>query len=390
MEGHNGIAAEQTDQPDWTSPEARLRAVLERDHRAAGHFLYGVKSTGVFCNPGCASRTPKPENVRLFDRVEEAGEAGYRPCRRCWPEQPSTPEMGTAEQKRAELQRLQEICSLLAEEEPVLSVAEVAGKIGITERHLRRLFRVWTGVTPAVWRRGARLRRFMDGLGEAGSVTEALYEAGFGSAAAGYGAARLYAGMTPAAMRKGGDMQRIDYSLGACSLGRLLVARTGKGICAIEPGDSDVELRAGLARRFGRAELRDVTGLAEADGGFDDLVREIAGMFVHPDRLPDIPLDVMGTAFQQQVWEALRRIPPGETCSYSDLAASLGKPSAVRAVASAVAANPLALINPCHRVVGKDGKLHGFRWGLERKQAMLERECSPAPASDLASSNQDR
>ncbi|MBL8659963.1 MAG: bifunctional DNA-binding transcriptional regulator/O6-methylguanine-DNA methyltransferase Ada [Rhodospirillales bacterium] len=342
---------------------ARWSAVLARDATAAGDFRYGVRSTGIYCRPGCGARRPRRENVAFFRTSAEARAAGFRPCRRCRPDA-SKPDDGI-------VARIDEACRLIeaAEEAPTLET--VARAVGLSRHHFHRAFTAALGVTPRAYAAACRTRRLRAGLGDASSVTAAAYGAGFNSSGRFYAQSNAILGMTPRAYRAGGADAEIRFAVGQCALGAILVAATGKGICAISLGDDPETLVRDLEDRFSAARL------IGADPAFEATVARVVGLIeatgASGARL-DMPLDIRGTAFQQQVWQALCAIPPGETRTYSEIAADLGTPRAVRAVARACAANPLAVAIPCHRVVRRDGDISGYRWGVERKRALLERE----------------
>ena len=348
---------------DLPSPpdEAACRsAVAARDRAADGRFVYGVRSTGVYCRPSCPSRAARPENLSFYATGEEASAAGFRPCRRCRPDEPS------AEARTA--QAIARACRLIDEAETPPPLASLAEAAGMSPHHFHRLFRQATGITPRAYADARRAARAAEGLREGASVTRAAFDAGFNASSRFYAQAQDRLGMSPAAYRKGGAGARIRFAVAECSLGPLLVAATEKGVCAILLGDDPAALVRELEDRFPKAEL---TG-GEAD--FERLVAQVVGLVERPGATLDLPLDIGGTAFQQRVWEALRRIPPGETASYADIARAVGSPGAVRAVGRACGANALAVAIPCHRVVRSDGDLSGYRWGIARKAELIARE----------------
>ena len=340
--------------------DPRYDAIRRRDHTADGSFLYAVQTTGVYCRPSCAARLARRENVSFHPDCDAAERAGFRPCKRCRPNEASQSERQAALARAA--------CAAIDSADDPPSLAVLAQAAGLSPYHFHRVFKAATGVTPkayAALRRAERLRR---GLGDGASVTSALYDAGFGAASRCYADAPSRLGMTPGAYRAGGAGASIRFAVGQCSLGSVLVAATDKGVCAITLGDDPTALLRDLQDRFPRAEL------VGADPAFEATVARVVGCVEAPALGLDLPLDIRGTAFQQRVWQVLRAIPPGRTASYAEIAAALGAPGAVRAVAGACAANALAVAIPCHRVVRSDGALSGYRWGVERKAALLARE----------------
>jgi AraC family transcriptional regulator of adaptative response/methylated-DNA-[protein]-cysteine methyltransferase len=343
--------------PAFASWLERWRAVLARDRRADSAFLYSVETTGIYCRPSCGARLPRQENIRFYASRADAERAGFRPCKRCRPDQV---EEGNDAVMRA--------CRLMAQSESPPSLAELASAVGLSQFHLHRIFKASTGVTPKAYSDGLRARRLREALARGGAVTDALYEAGFNSSGRLYAESDALLGMTPTRFRAGGKDEVLRVAVARCTLGAVLVASTDKGVAAIEFGDDPGELKRILTERFPRAHL------IEGDSSFEHHVAEIVALIEQPAKGFDLPLDIRGTAFQQRVWQALRDIPPGQTFSYAEVAARIGSPSAVRAVARACAANPVAVAIPCHRVVRKDGSLSGYRWGAVRKRALLDRE----------------
>lgn len=335
----------------------RWQKVLDRRAGLEGGFVYAVTTTGIYCRPDCPSRRPKRENVRFFDGPAAAEAAGYRPCRRCRPEAETDPHAA----------RIAAACERLRGEAPP-PLAELAAEAGLSPYHFHRLFTQATGLTPRRFAAACRADRFRAALDAGQTVTAATYEAGYGSPSRLHGDSAAPDGVAPSAYRKGGAGLTLRWAVAPCWLGLVLVAATDRGICAIALGDDATALRADLAARFPRAAL------VPGGDGFDALIAAAVATVERPDRPVALPLDVQGTAFQQRVWRALRALPPGTTTTYGALAAALGQPSAVRAVAGACAGNPVAVAVPCHRVIGRDGGLHGYRWGLERKRALLDRE----------------
>ena len=332
-------------------------AVASRDRGADGTFYYAVRTTGVYCRPSCASRLPRRENVSFHASCADAEAAGFRACKRCRPTERTPVE--------AQLAAVAKACAILAERETAPPLAELAAAVGVSPFHFHRLFKQVVGATPREYARAQRVARFGRALDRGERVTEAAYGAGFGSSARVYENAL---GMTPGARRRLGQGEVIRFATAKTALGWVLVAATEKGICAAELGDRRESLVAALRERFAAACLR------EDRAGLRAWLARIAAFIASPDHALELPLDVRGTAFQAQVWRALQRIPPGSTASYAEIAAALGRPRAVRAVAQACGQNPVALLVPCHRAVRRDGELAGYRWGLERKRALLSRE----------------
>ncbi len=341
-------------------PHARWAALQKRDKSVDGTFVYAVLTTGVYCRPVCPSRLPRPENVRFFESNGDAERAGFRACKRC------KPDMDSLEKRQADA--ISQACALIAAAEDTPDFEAVAGAVGMSRHHFHRVFKEKSGLTPGAYFRALRERRAMGQLGKAASVTEAIYEAGYNSSSRFYETFAPKLGLKPASFKKGGSGEQIRFAVGECSLGSILVAATSKGLCAIEFGDTPEPLVARLQDRFPNAEL------AGGDPDFERRVAEVVGFVEDPQRGLDLPLDVRGTAFQQRIWQTLRDIPAGQTMTYSEVAAKAGHPGAVRAAANACAGNKLAVAIPCHRVVRTGGSLSGYRWGVERKAALLARE----------------
>ena len=339
----------------------RWQAVQNRDAGYNGAFFYAVRSTGIYCLPSCPSRRPRREQVSFYATSEEAETAGFRPCKRCHPRD------SLSSDQQAEIVR--QACALIdASLETPPSLQALSQTLNFSPSHLHRLFKAVTGLTPHQYAAGQRLKKFKSGVRSGANVTTALYDAGYGSTSRLYEGASAQLGMTPAAYRKGGQGMIIRYTLMDTALGRMLVAATERGICAVSFGAEDAKLEAFLLEEYPAAAVaRDDASLQPWAGA---LRQHVAG---RQPRL-DLPLDVQATAFQLMVWETLRRIPYGETRTYTQVAESIGRPSAVRAVANACAANPAAVVTPCHRVVRTDGGLGGYRWGIERKKALLKTE----------------
>ena len=344
----------------FRSDDERWAAVVNRNHAVVGEFVYCVTTTGVYCRPGCAARRPRRENVRFHASCEDAESAGFRPCRRCRPNEPSLAE------RRA--RSVAAACRLVetAEEPPDLDT--LAQAAGMSRFHFHRVFKAVTGFTPRAYAAAHRADRTREALLTSRTVTEAIYDSGFNSSGRFYAASPEMLGMAPATFRRGGAGETIRFAVGECSLGSILVAATDKGVCAILLGDDPAALVHELEDRFTRAEL------VGGDEEFESLVARIVGLVEDPVPGLDLPLDIRGTTFQRRIWLALRDVPAGTTASYSEIAGRVGSPNAARAVARACAANLLAVAIPCHRVVRNDGTLGGYRWGVERKRALLARE----------------
>ncbi len=349
--------------PRSTERDPRWQSVLARDAAADGRFVYAVRTTGVYCRPSCPSRRARAENVRFYASGAEAEAAGFRPCRRCHPQGHSTAEANAA--------LVAEACRLIEMSETPPALETLAARIGMSAHHFHRQFKAVTGLTPREWGAAHRARRLRAGLDDGqGSVTQAIYEAGYNSNSRFYERSDEVLGMTPTEYRQGGRDAEIRFALAQCSLGAILVAESARGICMIALDDAPEPLLRALQDRFPRARL------IGGDAAFEARVARVIG-FVETPRLGlDLPLDIRGTAFQQRVWQALRQIPAGETASYAEIAQRIGAPRAVRAVAQACAANQIAVAIPCHRVVRTDGALSGYRWGVARKRALLAGEAA--------------
>ena len=339
-------------------PDAAWSAVLARDARYDGRFVYAVRTTGIFCRPSCPSRRPHRKHVTFYDGPALARAAGFRACRRCAPESVTAAARAIG-RVRAHID---------AHLDERLTLAELSGVAGLSPSHLQKAFKAALGLSPRDYVRLRRAERFKSEVRSGRSVTDALYEAGYGSGSRLYSDANARLGMTPGAYKRGGAGETVRFSTAASKLGRLLVASTERGLCAVQLGESDTALEAALRKDYPRAELvRDDRVLKPA----------LAAILAHLDgavpRL-DLPVDVAATAFQWRVWRTLQQIPYGETRSYAQVAEALGQPKAVRAVARACASNRVALLVPCHRVVRADGSLGGYRWGAERKRRLLEKE----------------
>jgi AraC family transcriptional regulator of adaptative response/methylated-DNA-[protein]-cysteine methyltransferase len=348
------------DVPRFSNDNDRWAAVAHRDENADGAFYYSVQTTGVYCRPSCPARRAHRENVRFHATCEEAERAGFRPCKRCRPNEASLSEQHAAAVAKA--------CRMIETADEMPSLEALAGGAAMSRFHFHRVFKAITGVTPKAYSDAHRADRVRDALSRAGTVTEAIYDAGFNSNGRFYATSSDVLGMTPSSFRSGGSGTSIRFAVGECSLGSILVAATDKGICAILLGDDPDALVRELEDRFPKAKL--IAG----DKDFEQWVAKVVGFVEAPAVGLDLPLDVRGTAFQRRVWEALREIPPGATTSYSEVAERIGAPKAVRAVAQACASNPIAVAIPCHRVVRRGGELSGYRWGVARKRALLDRE----------------
>jgi AraC family transcriptional regulator of adaptative response/methylated-DNA-[protein]-cysteine methyltransferase len=343
-----------------SSEEVRWDALARRDPGADGLFFYGVKTTGVYCVPSCPSRLPKRENVVFFASASEAERGGFRPCRRCRPRAPARNE--------PHLETIVRACRRIEAAEAPLPLAELAGMSGLSSRAFHRIFRRIVGVTPKGYAAAARMRKLERRLREGTSVTQAIYDAGYGSASRVYGKGKGLLGMSPSEYRKGGEGIAVGFAIADTFLGATLVAATGRGVCAIDFGDSRDLLVARLTERFPKAELR------EGDPALAEWVKRTVSFIDNPRGGGALPLDIRGTAFQRRVWEEVRSIPPGETATYGDIARRIGRSDAARAVGRACASNAIAVAIPCHRVVRKDGRPGGYRWGEGGKRALLERE----------------
>ncbi len=335
------------------------QAVRANDARFDGAFYLGVKTTGIYCRPSCRARTPKRENVAFFPTWIEAEKFGLRACLRCKPR--------SGEAVDPQIEKILKVCELL-ESEDLYSLEDLAGEVDLSPYHLQRSFKQIIGVSPKKYSEAKRMERFKSELREGGDVAAAMYDAGFGSSSRLYEKASESMGMTPAAYKKGGQGMTINYSITDCELGRILVARTIKGLCNVAFANDDVSLEENLRKEYPNAEV--IKDAKVLKGFVDEILNHLAG---EKKRL-DLPLDIQATAFQMKVWELLRKIPYGETVTYSQIAEKLGDRNKVRAVAQACANNRLAVVIPCHRVIGKDGKMTGYRWGAERKERLLARE----------------
>jgi AraC family transcriptional regulator of adaptative response/methylated-DNA-[protein]-cysteine methyltransferase len=342
--------------------EAAWLAVLARDARRDGSFVYAVRSTCIYCRPSCPSRRPLEKNVVFFPSAREAELAGFRECRRCRPTAVVPPgARATADAVRAYIE---------AHLDERITLGVMSRALGMSPFHLQRTFKRLTGVSPKRYASARRAERFKALLQSHGSVTDAVYEAGFNAASRAYAASRAHLGMTPLTYARGGDGMRIRYAIASSSLGHVLVAATDRGLCRVAMADSRERLTRALAQEFPRASLEE--SAAELAPQVSDVLRRIEGGAGQGS----LPLDVQATAFQRRVWDALREIPRGETRSYSQIARSIGSPGAARAVGAACGKNPVALVIPCHRAVRQDGGLGGFAWGIDVKRRLLDLERS--------------
>ncbi|MGH9949312.1 MAG: bifunctional DNA-binding transcriptional regulator/O6-methylguanine-DNA methyltransferase Ada [Pyrinomonadaceae bacterium] len=341
--------------------EILWNAVKANDARFDGTFYLGVKTTGIYCKPSCRARTPKRENVAFFATLREAERAGLRACLRCKPRNATSID--------PQIEKIMLACELL-ESDNVYSLDDLSAEIGLSSYHLQKSFKAIIGVSPKKYSEAKRMEKFKNELREGGDVTTAMYDAGFGSSSRLYEKASADLGMTPSTYKKGGQGMKINFAITDCELGRILVARTIKGLCNVAFADDDKTLEKNLKKEFPNAEIvKDAFVLKDF---VDAILKHLAG---EKKRL-DLPLDIQATAFQMQVWELLRKIPYGETVSYSQIAEQLGDKKKVRAVAQACGSNRVAVVIPCHRVIGSNGKLSGYRWGIERKKQLLETERS--------------
>jgi AraC family transcriptional regulator of adaptative response/methylated-DNA-[protein]-cysteine methyltransferase len=339
-----------------TENDPRWAAVVARDPQAT--FFYSVETTGVYCRPSCAPRLARPENVQFHRTCKDAENAGFRPCKRRKPDQASPVEHS---------EKISSACRLIENSETPPSLKLLAQHVGLSTYHFHRVFKAATGLTPKGYAAARRASLVRKSLNKSDTVTEAIYDAGCNSNSRFYETSNQVLGMTPSNYRAGGAQTDIRFAVGECSLGSILVAQSERGICAIFLGDDPDALVRELQDQFPKANL------IGGDAGFEQLVAKVVGFVEAPERDFDLPLDVRGTAFQQRVWQSLRKIPAGSTASYTDVAKLIGSPRSVRAVAQACGANKLAVLIPCHRLVRNDGALSGYRWGVERKRALLEK-----------------
>ncbi len=337
--------------------EMQWQQVVTRDARQDGRFVFAVRTTGVYCRPSCPSRRPRRDSVEFFADPQQAERAGYRACLRCKPTQISAPAQAVLRARQ-----------LLDEADGVMTLAEMSKRVGVSPFHLQRLFKRATGLSPREYQSARRMQQVKHGLRKGDDVTTALYDAGYGSPSRLYEKSAQHLGMTPGTYRRAGAGLKVQYTVVPSPLGRMLVAATQRGLCAVRFGDSASELEDGLREEFRAAELH------RDDAALQRYVQPLLASTRGERITVDLPLDLRATAFQIKVWDELRRIPSGETRSYSEVAKAIGDPKAVRAVASACASNPVAVAVPCHRVIRGDGNLAGYRWGIERKKKLLKHE----------------
>lgn len=338
--------------------DLKWRAIIQRDSALDGTFVYGVKSTRVFCKPSCRSRRPLRSNVVFFATSDEALQSGFRECRKCGSEQ--------ALRGESQIHLIEAACRLIEDHiELPLTLEDLATRLAVSPFQLQRIFKKISGITPRQYAAAIRLKRFKERVRGGRDVTDSIYFAGYGSSRGLYERSNDALGMTPATYGRGGKGMVITYSMAGCRLGHLLVARTERGICSVSLGDDTQSLEETLKTEFSQADLH------RDDQAAEDWTREIIEYLNGTPASLDLPVDIQATAFQTRVWSVLREIPYGETRSYGEIADILGQPSATRAVARACATNPVALINPCHRVVRSNGDLGGYRWGIDRKRKLL-------------------
>jgi AraC family transcriptional regulator of adaptative response/methylated-DNA-[protein]-cysteine methyltransferase len=344
----------------YATDQTRWNALLQRDHEADGVFFYGVLTTLIYCRPNCSSKRPNHENVCYFDTWEQAERAGFRPCKRCNPR--------SSENIDQHAETIIKACRIMDNAEEHISLKTLAAQLGLSAFHFQRLFKKVTGITPKQYAMQKRSKQVRTRLIKGASVTDAIFEAGFASSSRFYENAVNNLGMKPSQYRKGATGIRIRIAVVKSDLGWVLIGATEKGICTIELGDNPDVLRERLFESFPRAVIQ------EGDNDLNDWVKQLLIHIENPSQRLNLPLDIQGTAFQRQVWQALREIPVGSTASYTEIAEKIGKPKAARAVANACASNKLAIAVPCHRVVRKNGLLGGYRWGAEKKRMVLDKE----------------
>jgi AraC family transcriptional regulator of adaptative response/methylated-DNA-[protein]-cysteine methyltransferase len=337
--------------------------MVSRDASADGQFWYSVRTTGVYCRPSCPSRAANPENIRFYDSLADARADGFRPCRRCNPDGPSRETENAAIVAKA--------CKLIEGSDEAPSLDGIAAAMEMSPSHFHRLFKRKTGLTPKEYALAHRASRVREKLQNGPTVTQAIYDAGFNSSSRFYEKSKNILGMTPAQFRTGGANEEIRFAVGQCSLGAILVASSKKGVVSILMDEDPDALVRTLQDQFSKARL------VGADAEYERLIARVIALVESPGVGLDLPLDVRGTSFQRRVWQALQTIPAGETATYSEIARRIGSPGSVRAVAGACAANKIAIAIPCHRVIKSDGALSGYRWGVERKRALLVREGNP-------------
>jgi AraC family transcriptional regulator of adaptative response/methylated-DNA-[protein]-cysteine methyltransferase len=347
------------------SPQAAERfwqATMHRDARADGSFVFAVRSTHVYCRPSCPARRPLRRNTVFFRTAQDAESQGFRPCQRCRPKQQDS---ATALVERA-------AALIASSNDEVFRLDSVARQLRTSPAKLRRAFHRATSLSPKEFQQALRLGQFKKMLREGSTVTDALYACGYGSSSRLYEKTNAHLGMTPASYRKGGEGMHIGYTVANSSLGKVLVGTTERGVSAVYLGEKEGPLVEALRKEYPRAEI------TRAEGGSEAWLKEILQRIDGSAPRMDLPLDVKATAFQRRVWQELQKIPRGATRTYTQVARALGKPRSVRAVARACATNPVSIVVPCHRVIRTDGNLAGYRWGLERKEKLLDREAASA------------
>ncbi len=354
----NGTAFMGTDQT-YATDAARYRAFTARDERAEGHFIVAVKTTGIYCRPNCPARPPKRENIEFFDDIASARRAGYRSCLRCKPDEPS--------QSTRVAKLITQACRRLERDEEVPRVSDLARAAGFSEGRFHKLFKQATGLSPKQYALAKRVEKFRDRLKGGETVTAALYDSGFNSSSRAYEASRRL-GAKPRDVKTGGAALTLKTGVARCSLGYVGIAMSERGLCALAFGDSAKAAREAVQSRFPKAQLVD------AEHELQKALARVVALVEEPTGALDLPLDIRGTAFQERVWQALRRIPAGKTRSYGEIAKAIGEPGASRAVAQACGANKIAVAIPCHRVVASDGGLGGYHFGTRRKKALLAKE----------------
>ena len=347
----------------FSTDTERWDAIVRRNPQAEGIFVLAVKTTKIYCRVGCSARLPNRQNVLFFHTCDEAEQAGFRACKRCKP--------NAVAPRQQQADAIAKICQLIEQSETPPKLAELAAIARLSHYHFHRAFKQIVGVTPKAYGNAHRANRVRVELQAETSITEAIYQAGFETSSSFYGQSTEILGMTPTAYKQGGKDVAIQFAVKSTWLGYILVAGSSAGICAISLGDSAADLAAQLQSQFPQAQL------IEGDRDFDAWIEAVINAIDTPTAAVDLPLDIRGTAFQQRVWQELQSIPPGSTASYREIAEQIGNPKAVRAVARACASNQLAIVIPCHRVIGSDGSLRGFRSGINRKRALLEREANP-------------
>ncbi|THB76810.1 MAG: bifunctional DNA-binding transcriptional regulator/O6-methylguanine-DNA methyltransferase Ada [Desulfobulbaceae bacterium] len=344
----------------FNSDESRWEAVCNNNPDADGVFYYAVITTGIYCRPSCRSKLPSRENVHYFTSCNEAESAGYRPCKRCTP--------ATISKQENTVLKIIQACRIMERSEASIKLADLAAAVNLSSYHFHRLFKKIVGITPKQYATKQQSRKFQANLKSRTSVTEAIYASGFGSSGSAYDKNRDQLAMVPKAYQEGGEGISIRYGIAECFLGWVIVAATERGICGVEFGDDPGTLPGQIQATFPKATL------VKGGVAFETMITAVVNYIQSPGERFELPLDIQGTVFQQQVWKILKQLAPGETISYTEVANRLGKPKAARAVASACGANKLAVLVPCHRVVAKNGAIGGYRWGKDRKKQLLDSE----------------